>query len=481
MLFIIKIIPLISFIIQLLIGININVLNYLKNFKINIFSIQILLFLQLVYLYLIIYQINNIYIIYLDFLGLIFCFLVILIITLCILWEFNRILLNSNIKLLKNIFKFKNSIICLLSLEFLLINLFLTNNFFIFYILFEISLIPTFYLIVINGALQRKFYAGYIFMLYPILGSIFLLIIILYFYLILNNLEFLVLSSYSWSIYEVLVLSIFLIFGFAFKIPIWPFHYWLIEAHVQASTSGSVVLASLLLKIGTFGISKWLILIFNTNIYLEFIVLIISIFCILSIIIPGLSAVLQFDIKKLIAYSSVMHMSYVVLGLCSGNFLGLIGAILLMLVHGFVASGLFFLIGVIYDRYGIKLSFAYSGLSNIMPNLSFVFLIFTLFNVSFPGTASFLAEFFILISLLNKYSTLMIICCLLTYLNSLYSFWLIMKVFYGVGFSLQISNLYSDLIFIEMFILSILILFVILLGLSPMWLIYFLINNGLFT
>jgi NADH-quinone oxidoreductase subunit M len=467
-----------SILIQILCIYYINIFTFLKKL-LDKFLLYIVFLIQIFYLLILInriFELEN----FLSFLGFIFSILVILIITLCILWEYSILTLRIfNITTI-TILKFKNSIICLLILELLLLNLFMTNNFFIFYILFEISLIPTFYLISINGALQRKFYAGYIFMFYSIIGSIFLLITILYFYLILKNLEFSNLNAYNFSIYETLLLSIILLIGFSFKIPIWPFHYWLIEAHVQASTTGSVVLASLLLKIGTFGILKWIILIFKLNLYLNFVMLIFSILCGLSIIISGLAAILQFDVKKLIAYSSINHMSYAILGLCSGNIIGILGSFILMFSHGFIASGLFFIIGTIYDRYGIKLSIAYSGLNVIMPNLAFFFLIFTLFNISFPGTMSFIAEFFILLSLINKFSFLMIIFCTLTYINSIYSFNVLIKIFYGSGIMQNYLILkYSDLDFFESFILIILSYFVIIFGLFPIWSIEFFITKCL--
>jgi NADH-quinone oxidoreductase subunit M len=425
---------------------NLNILNNLLNYFLINNSLNL------------IYSINS--------LNLLFIFLTILLITFCLLWD-SSILFKKIFFKINNFNNLKISLIALIFLQFFLINLFFCENIFYFFIFSEASLIPTFYLIGINGSLLRKVYAAYIFIIYSSLGSLFLLIAIIYIYINCESFLFLIIKKYNWSYFEIFFLLNLLSIGFFFKIPIWPLHHWLIEAHVQAPTSGSVILAGLLLKMGTYGILKWVILLFDKfNFYFIFIIIILSF---LSTIISSLSAIVQTDLKKLIAYSSIAHMAYSILGLFSFNFLGLIASVGLMIAHGFIASGLFFCIGILYDRYGFKSITSYSGLSILMPNYSSLFLLLILCNVSFPGSLNFITEFNILISL-SQFSFL--IFCLfsfLTYFSSIYSFLIILKIFYGIPNFKNIQNLkyYSDLNFFEFFILTNIILIIILLGLFP--------------
>jgi proton-translocating NADH-quinone oxidoreductase chain M len=215
-----------------------------------------------------------------------------------------------------------------------------------------------------------------------------------------------ILYNTNFSFYRQLILWLSFFFAFCIKVPLFPFHIWLPEAHVEAPTVGSVILAGVLLKLGTYGLLRFVIPLFcdATYFFLPFVYTL----CILGIVYTCCSTIRQVDLKKVIAYASVSHMSFVILGLFTSNLQGICGSVFLMLSHGVVSSGLFFCIGCIYDRYKTRILRYYSGLVFTMPIFSLCFFILILSNISFPGTSSFIGEFLILVGLFenNHFSAL---------------------------------------------------------------------------
>jgi NADH-quinone oxidoreductase subunit M len=229
---------------------------------------------------------------------------------------------------------------------------------------------------------------------------------ILYIYLLVGTLNINILLHYNFTLFEQKVLWVFFFISFASKIPMFPFHIWLPEAHVEAPTIGSVLLAGILLKLGVYGFIRFSLVLFpDASLYFSPIVLTLST---IGLLFGSIAAIRQIDIKRIIAYSSIAHMNCVVLGLFSFNIYGLEGAILQSISHGFVSGAMFFLIGILYSRYHSRLVYYYGGLVHTMPLYSLLFLLFTLANIALPGTSSFVGEFLILMGI---YQFNIITCC----------------------------------------------------------------------
>jgi proton-translocating NADH-quinone oxidoreductase chain M len=261
-----------------------------------------------------------------------------------------------------------------------------------------------------------------------------------------------------------LILWLCFFFAFAVKVPMFPFHIWLPEAHVEAPTIGSVILAGVLLKMGSYGMFRFIIPLFSEATY--FFVPLVFTLCLLGIVYTCLTTIRQIDLKKIIAYSSVSHMSFVLLGLFSTNALGVIGSLFLMLSHGIISSGLFFCIGCLYDRYKTRILRYYSGLVNVMPLFAVILFILTLGNISFPGTSGFIGEFMILIGLYGDNSFAAFISTLSIILTAIYSIWLYNRLVFG---SLQVKyfNIFQDLSKREFYIGCIFCALAVLFGLKP--------------
>ena len=208
-------------------------------------------------------------------------------------------------------------------------------------------------------------------------------------------------------------------FGFAVKIPIFPFHIWLPEAHVEAPTNGSILLAALLLKLGGYGLLRVSLPLFTKASF--FFAPYLCGICILGVIYSSLTAIRQIDLKKIIAYSSVAHMNFAVLGIFSFTFEGLQGSIFLMFGHGIVSSALFLLVGVLYDKYHIRHIYSFGGLVQVMPKFSFFFLAFMLANISLPGTCNFIGELLVFVGLFSRYFLFSIIPGIGVVLSAVYS------------------------------------------------------------
>ena len=387
----------------------------------------------------------------LDGISIFFFILSSLLIFLCILFIWNESL-------------FKEYSIALLVLDILLLLVFSVLDILLFYIFFEAILIPMYLIIGVWGSRERKIRAVYLFFFYTLLGSLCMLIGLLYIYSITGTLNFEYLISYPFSFNEQYWLWLAFFFSFSSKIPMFPFHIWLPEAHVEAPTVGSVLLAGILLKLGVYGFLRFSLTLFpDASLYFSPLVYLLSI---LGIIYASLSAIRQTDIKRIIAYSSVAHMNLVTLGLFSFNTIGIEGAILQSISHGFVAGAMFLLVGILYDRYHSRLLYYYGGLVHMMPVYSVFFLIFTMANIALPGTSSFVGEFLLLTGIYK----VNIICCFIATLGVIlcgaYSLWLYNRVIFG---NLKINNIiyFRDINYREFCILLPLLFLTMLMGIYP--------------
>ena len=303
-----------------------------------------------------------------DGVSLFFVLLTTLLIFLCLLVSWNTV--KQNLKLY---------LISFLLLEFFLIGVFCVLDLLLFYIFFESVLIPMYLIIGFWGSRERKIRAAFYFFLYTLLGSVLMLLAIFYIYYQIGTTDLETLLIVFLTLKEQKILWLAFFASFATKVPMVPVHVWLPEAHVEAPTAGSVILAGILLKLGTYGFIRFLFPIFPEACY-YFSPLVYSIAAV-SVVYTSLTAIRQTDFKRIIAYTSVAHMNLVVIGLFSFNSIGLEGAILQSLSHGFVASALFAVIGVVYDRYHTRTVKYYGGLVHVMPLYIIIFLFFTLANI----------------------------------------------------------------------------------------------------
>ena len=361
----------------------------------------------------------------------------------------------------------------LLLIESLLLVLFSSVDLFLFFTLFELLLIPMFFLIYNNNLFPAKprspgKLAAYRFIIYSIVGSLIMVIgslLILYIkYGSTNNdILFIKLLFYGGGSVGLSIIWLSFFISFAIKVPIFPFHTWLPFVHVEAPTIGSMLLAGIMLKLGTYGIIRYSVSILGgwQGYYMPLIITV----AVLSIIYGSITTLRQIDLKKIIAYSSIVHMNFAILGLFSNELEGLLGGCYLMVSHAFVSSGLFLLIGILYKRYHTRVLFYFNGLVLTMPLFSVMFFLFTLANVSAPLMGSFIPEILIIFSTvkINFYIGLLISSSLI--LSTSYALWLTNRLLFG-----QLSayiNLYADLSKKEFISLLPLLLLTLFLGLSP--------------
>ena len=324
--------------------------------------------------------------------------------------------------------RLKEFLIAILVLETFMIGVFCSLDLVIFYLFFEAGLIPMFLIIGIWGG-PKKVYAAFKFFLFTLLGSVLMLVAIISIYWITGTTDVTQILEIKIPVEFQYVLWLAFFSSFAVKMPMWPFHTWLPDAHVEAPTAGSVILAAVLLKMAGYGFLRFSIGMFP--IASEYFVPLVFTLSIIAIIYTSLVALMQEDMKKLIAYSSVAHMGFVTLGIFTFTKQGIEGSIFQMLSHGIISAALFLCVGVLYDRTHSRLISSYGGIVNILPKYSFVFAIFMLGALSLPGTSGFVGEILILLGTFQKNFLAAILASIGIILGAAYMLWLYKRVIFG--------------------------------------------------
>ena len=392
------------------------------------------------------------YTIGIDGISILFILLTTLITPLCIISIINSI--TSRVK---------EFLIAILVMESLMIGVFCSLDLIIFYLFFEGGLIPMFLIIGIWGG-ERRVYSAFKFFLFTLLGSILMLIAIITIYWTAGTTDVIQLYELGIDLKYQNLLWLAFFSSFAVKTPMWPVHTWLPDAHVEAPTAGSVVLAAILLKLAGYGFIRFSLGLFpNAS---DFFTPLIYFLSLIAIVFISLVALMQDDMKKLIAYSSVAHMGFVTLGIFTLTQQGIEGSIIQMISHGFVSAALFVCVGVLYDRSHSRMISTYGGVVSIMPKFSIVFMIFTLAAIGLPGTSGFIGEFLILVGAFQKSFLVAAIASLGVILAAAYMLWLYKRVVFGNLINKKLLKM-PDLNKSEIFILWSLVIPTVFFGFYP--------------
>ncbi|MBB4102808.1 NADH-quinone oxidoreductase subunit M [Allorhizobium borbori] len=324
--------------------------------------------------------------------------------------------------------RIKEYMIAFLIMETMMIGVFVALDTVLFYVFFEATLIPMFIIIGVWGGKDRV-YASYKFFLYTLLGSVLMMLAIMAMYWQAGTTDVPTLMKYSFPAGLQTWLWLAFFASFAVKMPMWPVHTWLPDAHVQAPTAGSVILAGVMLKLGGYGFLRFSLPMFPlaSDLFAPFVFTL----SVIAIVYTSLVALMQDDIKKLIAYSSVAHMGYVTMGIFAANSQGVQGAIFQMLSHGIVSGALFLCVGVVYDRLHTREIAAYGGLVNNMPKYAVAFMVFTMANVGLPGTSGFIGEFLTIIGVFRVNTWVALFAATGVILSASYALWLYRRVIFG--------------------------------------------------
>ena len=357
----------------------------------------------------------------------------------------------------------KEYMIAFLVMETMMVGVFSALDFVLFYLFFEGGLIPMFLIIGVWGG-ERRIYSTFKFFLYTLLGSVLLLLALIYMYFEAGTTDIPELMAHGFDPAVQRWLWLAFLASFAVKVPMWPVHTWLPDAHVEAPTAGSVILAGVLLKIGAYGFIRLSIpMLPDATAFFTPLIFTLSV---VAIIYASLVALMQDDMKKLVAYSSVAHMGFVTIGLFTLNLQGIEGGLVQMLSHGLVSAALFLCVGIVYDRIHSRAIVDFGGLVHRMPLYAFTFMVFALANVGLPGTSGFVGEILVLVGVFQVNTWVALLATTGIILGAAYTLWLYRRVVYGELVKASLKSI-LDMNRREILVMAPLVLAVLFFGIYP--------------